>query len=260
MEHLACIIMAAGLGKRMKSNLPKVLHKLNGKPLIQYVVDKALSCGANPIVVVVGHKREMVMELLGEKVKYAIQEQQLGTGHAVMQAEPYFRLYQGSILILSGDVPLLTVESVKRLVELHHSERNACTLISCIVDNPQGYGRVIRSDDGAVEAVIEDKDASDQQLAIKEINSGIYIVEAQILFEALRHIDNNNAQGEYYLPDILPYIIRKGLRIGGLVLQDPLEIAGVNSKSELARLEKEYLDRKRRDHPTLTISKTCKHC
>ena len=242
-RKFACAIMAAGMGKRMKSDLPKVLHKLNDKPLIEYVVDTARACGADPVIAIVGHKRELVIELLGASILYAVQAEQLGTGHAVQQTEPHLRDYHGPVLILSGDVPLLTVDTVNELTELHFSEGSACTIVTCLFDDPAGYGRVLRGDDGSVIGVVEHKDASEEQRLIKEINSGIYMVEAQILFEALRHIDNNNVQGEYYLPDILPDILDKGLRIGGLVLRDPMEIAGINSKEELTALEQEYLSR-----------------
>jgi len=242
-KKFACAIMAAGQGKRMKSDLPKVLHELNRRPIIEYVVATARACGADPVIAIVGHKRELVIQQLGDSILYAVQAEQLGTGHAVQQAEPHLRDYHGPVLILSGDVPLLTVETVNCLTEQHFSEGNTCTIVTCIFDEPAGYGRVIRGTDGSVIGVVEHKDASDEQRLIKEINSGIYMVDAQTLFEALRHINNDNVQGEYYLPDILPYILEKSLRIGGLVLRDPVEIAGINSQEELAALEKEYLSR-----------------
>lgn len=244
-REFACVIMAAGLGKRMKSDLPKVLHKLNGKPLIEYVVETAESCGARPVIAIIGHKRELVMEQLGNRIQYAVQEQQLGTGHAVQQTEKLLSGYKGSVLILSGDVPLLKTTTVDALKELHFSENNACTLLTCNFADPAGYGRVLRGTDGAVTAIVEHKDASEEIRRIKEINSGIYMVGAEILFEALKNINNDNAQGEYYLPDIVPYILKKGLRIGGLILEDPFEIAGVNSQEELSVLEKEILKRTR---------------
>ena len=242
-NKFSSIILAAGLGKRMKSDIPKVLHKLNGRPLVEYVVDTAIASGADPVIAIVGYKREMVIELLGDRVQYAVQEEQLGTGHAVMQAEPMLKDFTGPVLILSGDVPLLKVETVQRLVEFHFAEKNACTLVSCIFKKPKGYGRVIRGEDGAVIAIVEHKDASKKQRKVKEINSGIYMVEAGILFEALHNINNKNAQKEYYLPDIVSYILGKGLRMGGLILDDPLEIAGVNSIEELKALEIEYAKR-----------------
>jgi len=237
-QKFACVIIAAGLGKRMKSDLPKVLHKLNGKCLVEYVVETAEKFGANPIIAIVGYKKELVIQQLGSRIQYAVQEQQLGTGHAVLQAEPLLKDYSGSILILSGDVPLLRVETVQKLAEMHHSGNNACTIVTCILENPTGYGRILRRNDGAVAAIVEEKDASNAQRQIKEINSGIYMVQAPVLFEALHHIDNHNRQGEYYLPDIVPYILSINLRVGGLRSSNPLEIAGVNSKEELEALEK----------------------
>jgi len=240
-QKFACVIMAAGLGKRMKSDLPKVLHKLNGKCLVEYVVETAECCGAAPIIAIVGHKKELVIAQLGERIKYAVQEQQLGTGHAVLQTEALLKGYSGAVVILSGDVPLLRAETVKELMKTHFSQGNACTLVTCSFDHPTGYGRVLRNADGSVVGIKEEKDASEAQRIIKEINSGIYMVNAPILFEALHHIDNHNAQGEYYLPDIVPYILHKGLKIGGLIIPDPLEIAGINSKEELEALERAYL-------------------
>ena len=235
--------MAAGLGKRMESDLPKVLHRLNGKTLIEYVVDSAVACGADRVIAIIGYERELVMAQLGDSVEYAVQAKQLGTGHAVMMTEPQLKDYNGPVLILSGDVPLLSMDTINRLIDLHFSEGNACTLVTCIFDDPADYGRVMRGDDGAVNAIVEHKDADEAQRAVKEINSGIYMVESGILFEALANIDNKNAQKEYYLPDIVPYILNKGLRVGGLILEDHLEIAGVNSKPQLLELEKEYFAR-----------------
>jgi UDP-N-acetylglucosamine diphosphorylase/glucosamine-1-phosphate N-acetyltransferase len=227
----------------MKSDLPKVLHTMNGRPLLEYVVETAEKCGANPIIAIVGHKRELVVAQLGKRVLYAVQEPQLGTGHAVLQAEPFLKDFTGDILILSGDVPLLKAETIMKLLELHRYEGNACTLVTCDFSDPTGYGRIERDDKGAVINIIEHKDASKKQRTIKEINSGIYLVNPTPLFEALHTLKNNNAQGEYYLTDIVPAMLKKGLRVGGLKLNEPLEIAGVNSIAELEALEKEYLRR-----------------
>jgi UDP-N-acetylglucosamine diphosphorylase/glucosamine-1-phosphate N-acetyltransferase len=227
----------------MKSDLPKVLHTMNGRPLLEYVVETAEKCGANPIIAIVGHKRELVVAQLGKRVLYAVQEPQLGTGHAVLQAEPFLKDFTGDILILSGDVPLLKAETIMKLLELHRYEGNACTLVTCDFSDPTGYGRIERDDKGAVINIIEHKDASKKQRTIKEINSGIYLVNPTPLFEALHTLKNNNAQGEYYLTDIVPAMLKKGLRVGGLKLNEPLEIAGVNSIAELEALEKEYLIR-----------------
>jgi len=244
-RKFACVIMAAGLGKRMKSDLPKVLHKLNGRALIEYVVDTAKSCGAEKVILIVGYKRELVEGLLNGQLQFAVQEQQLGTGHAVKQTEPLLKDYTGSILILSGDVPLLTVETVNRLIDHHFAEKNACTLLTCIFEDPTGYGRIKRGKNNSVTAIVEHKDASAEELQIQEINSGIYVVERAILFKALNSLKNNNRQKEFYLTDIVPFILGKGLRVGGLALDDPLEIAGINSQEELVKLEKVYLRRKK---------------
>mgnify|MGYP006295069161 CR=1 FL=1 len=227
----------------MKSDLPKVLHQLNGKPLIEYVVETAKQSGADEVVAIVGHKRELVMEQLAGSVKFAVQAEQLGTGHAVQQAEPMLRDSEGETLILSGDVPLLRAGTIRDLRELHHQQGNSCTLVSCIFQDPTGYGRVVRSNAGSVLAIVEHKDATPEIREIKEINSGIYLVNTGLLFEALNDVKNDNAQGEYYLTDIVGWMVERGYRVGGLVVEDELEIAGVNSREELQRLESEYLNR-----------------
>lgn len=239
----AAVIMAAGKGKRMKSGLPKVLHKLDGRPLIDYVMETALKCGAERVIAVVGRQRELVMEHIGGGAEFAVQDQQLGTGHAVQMTEPLLRDFPGSVLILSGDVPLLRTETIEHLSEFHRREGNVCTLISCEFEDPSGYGRIIRGGAGEVTAIVEHKDASPEQLKIKEINSGIYLVESKPLFRALESVRNDNAQGEYYLTDIVEYFVEKGFRVGGLPVEDPYEIAGVNSVGELKILESEYLRR-----------------
>jgi bifunctional N-acetylglucosamine-1-phosphate-uridyltransferase/glucosamine-1-phosphate-acetyltransferase GlmU-like protein len=206
-------------------------------------VETAQKSGAHPIIAIVGHKRDLVMKHLGDRVRYAIQEPQLGTGHAVLQTEPLLKDFQGEVLILSGDVPLLKEETIRRLTSLHYLEENVCTIVTCIFTNPTGYGRIIRGTKGEVLGIVEQKDASAEQKKINEINSGIYFVSTQLLFQALHTLKTDNAQKEYYITDIIPYFRAKNLRIGGLTLDEPLEIAGVNSVAELKALEEEYLRR-----------------
>ena len=242
---MAAVILAAGMGKRMKSDLPKVLHKLAGRPLIDWVVDTAIALGADPVIAVIGYKREMVMKQLGDRIQFAVQEKQLGTGHAVDQTRQMLRDFEGTALILSGDVPLLKVETIEKLRSLHLSSGCRCTMVSCIFDDPAGYGRVVRGSDGTVRAIVEHKDASAEELEIKEINSGIYLVDVESLFSALSEVKNNNAQGEYYITDIVAILLKREYKVGAMVVDDPLEIAGVNSAEQLKNLEKEFISRNR---------------
>ena len=223
--------------------IPKVLHKLNGISLIEYVVETALKSGADPIIAVVGYKRKLVMKCLGSRVQYAIQAKQKGTGHAVLMTEALLEDFEGEVMILSGDVPLLRAETIQAMADLHRSEGNACTLLSCVFEDPKGYGRIIRGESGEVLGIVEHKDASDEQRLIKEINSGIYLVKPAPMFQSLHTLKNDNEQGEYYLTDIVADFVKKGLRVGGYIVEDPLEIAGVNSVEQLQELEIEYLKR-----------------
>lgn len=241
--QITTIILAAGKGKRMKSDLPKVMHKLAGKPLIDYVLDTALKSGAEKVIAVVGHGRELLKEHLTGRVEFALQAEQLGTGHAVMQTEPLLKDFDGEALILSGDVPLLRVETIRGLTSSHIKEGNYLTMITCRFDDPTGYGRIIRGDNNQVVGIVEHKDAAPDQLRVKEINSGIYLVKVKQMFESLKTLKNDNVQGEYYLTDIVADFVARGLRVGGYIIEDPLEIAGVNSVEQLKSLEAEFLKR-----------------
>ncbi|MBL7191073.1 NTP transferase domain-containing protein [bacterium] len=239
-NKMAAVILAAGLGKRMKSDIPKVMHHLSGRPLIDWVVDTAGQCGVDPVIAVVGYKREMVMEHLGDRVRFAAQEQQLGTGHAVEQAREALEDFEGAVLILSGDVPLLKVSTIDRLRRMHIQGNYTCTLISCIFKDPSGYGRIVRNSEGAVIKIVEHKDANPEELEIREINSGIYLVEKEILFNSLKEITNDNTQGEYYLTDIVGILLQKRFKVGAMIVEDPLEISGVNSVEQLQDVETEF--------------------
>jgi bifunctional UDP-N-acetylglucosamine pyrophosphorylase/glucosamine-1-phosphate N-acetyltransferase len=204
------------------------------------VVDTARLSGASRIIAVVGHRRDLVMEHLNDRVEFAIQDQQLGTGHAVLMAENLMENFSGEALILSGDVPLLRLETIHNLIQMHHHQGNDCTMISCLFPDPAGYGRILRSGSGEVVEIVEHKDASPQQLLIKEINSGIYLVNALKLFKSLHTLKNDNVQGEYYLTDIISDFETKGLKVGAFIVDDPWEIAGVNSVEQLWALEAEF--------------------
>jgi bifunctional UDP-N-acetylglucosamine pyrophosphorylase/glucosamine-1-phosphate N-acetyltransferase len=237
-KSLDVVILAAGLGTRMKSAKIKVLHHAAGRPIIDYVLDLACDVCTRPPVVVVGHQREAVQQAIGERARFAVQEQQLGTGHAVLQAAPYVG-EGGRVLILSGDVPLTRPETLKRLLDEHERAENALTVLTMRLADPARYGRVVRNGRGDVEKIVEFKDASDEQRRIDEVNAGIYVFDADVLFENLRGLSTNNAQGEYYLTDVLGTLRSAGRNVGAVVVEDPVEALGVNSRAELATVEGE---------------------
>jgi bifunctional UDP-N-acetylglucosamine pyrophosphorylase / glucosamine-1-phosphate N-acetyltransferase len=245
-ENLEVIILAAGLGTRMKSATIKILHHAAGRPIIDYVLDLAAEVsGRNPIVVV-GHQREAVQQAIGDRARFAVQEQQLGTGHAVMQAAQLLESQHtpgGTVLILSGDVPLTRRETLQSLVEQHRREANALTLLSMKLDQPAMYGRIVRDADGTVMRIVEAKDASDAEKAIQEVNAGIYVFDSADLLANLRQLSTDNTQGEYYLTDLIGMIRNAGKRVGAVVAADPVEALGVNSRGELAIVEAEIQKR-----------------
>lgn len=243
MANLAAVILAAGKGTRMKSDLPKVLHKANGKPMVNYVLDAVKEAGVDEVVMVVGHGAELVKDTLANQARFVTQEQQLGTGHAVMQTESVLGGFSGDLLVLCGDTPLIQGETVQRLAEQHKREKNAATVLTAVFDNPTGYGRVIRSESGTVEKIVEQKDASPEELAVKEINSGFYCFDAVELYKALSKLSPANAQGEYYLTDVLEIMKAKGLRVGAMIVDDNEEIIGINNRSQLATAEKVIRER-----------------
>lgn len=230
------LILAAGLGKRMKSKHPKVVHKICGKTMIEWVVDAAKDVGNNDVIVVVGHKAEEVKEVLKDRVKYAYQETQLGTGHAVKMAQDLLP-EEGNVLILTGDTPLITSQTLKALVNFHIEEGNSVTILSSVVEDPSGYGRIIRDEDGNVIKIVEDKDATEEERGIHEINSAMYVMDIPKLKKALTMITNNNAQGEYYLTDAVEIIKEMGGKIGAFTAS-PEEIMGVNSRVQLFEAER----------------------
>lgn len=235
MADLHVVVLAAGKGTRMKSAMPKVLHEAAGLPLIQHVLRTAASLIPASIVIVVGHQAAEIEAAIGERLglTFAMQEPQLGTGHALLQAEPILRGAQGTLVLLSGDVPLLRSETVKRLVRTHEDRSAAATVVTAMVANPDGYGRVVRT--GAeISAIVEHKDASPAEREILEINSGVYAFDIAPLFAALSAIGSANAQGEYYLPDLVKIYRARGLTVETVRLDDPREILGVNSRKELA--------------------------
>ncbi|MCL1864935.1 MAG: sugar phosphate nucleotidyltransferase [Spirochaetes bacterium] len=229
-------MLAGGKGVRMKSHIPKVLHPLCGKSLIEHVVDNLNIAGIDDILVVVGYKGDEVIDRLGSRVNYVWQYEQLGTGHAVMQAEEYFKNYNGDIIVACGDVPLIKPETFKNLISLADNEKNGAAVLTMIQDNPTGYGRIVKENKRFVR-IVEEKDANDEVRKIKEVNSGTYIFKSKYLFEGLKRINTENAQGEYYLPDVLNYILSVGLNVEILQLINSIEGSGINTKEELISLE-----------------------
>ena len=238
MGALVTAIMAAGKGTRMKSDLPKVLHKINNRPMVHYVIDLAHEVQSQRIVLIIGHKKELVEKACaGMPVEFVYQLEQLGTGHAVQMTEPILKDFTGDILVLSGDVPLLTKKTIEDLIHVHEESAAVATMLTSDLSDPTGYGRVLRDEEGYVQKIVEHKDASDEELAIKEINVGIYIFRSADLFRALKKVDNNNVQGEYYLPDVIPMFISDGKKVMAVKTPHFDETRGINTIAQLKEAE-----------------------
>ena len=237
MSDLVAVILAAGKGTRMRSKYPKVLHKVGGKPMLQHVIDAATAAGCDEKVVIVGHEAELVEAMVGDQGKIALQAEQLGTGHAVMQTAEALQGFTGTALILCGDTPLLDGEELKKFCEAHKASGAAATVLTAIMDDPFGYGRIIRDADGNVQGIVEQKDATEAQKAIKEINTGIYCMECPLMFDILATLTNNNAQGEYYLTDVLEKLNAAGKKVGGVITEDSDMVMGINSRKQLSVAE-----------------------
>ncbi len=233
----SAIILAAGKGTRMKSDLAKVLHTLCGRPMLAYSVDVARAAGVEKIVVIIGYQGDLVREAFQDQgLIFVEQREQLGTGHAVLQAKEIFSDYGGTILILCGDVPLLKLATVQNLVERHVAEGAVITVLTTILNNPAGYGRIVKEGkDGTVVKIVEDKEVTSEEKTIREINTGIYCVAGRFLFEAVTEIGNDNAQKEYYLTDMIEIAIKRGLKVTSLVAPDSDEVMGINAPDGLER-------------------------
>ena len=232
------IVMAAGKGTRMKSKKSKLVQKIYGKEIVKRAVENAEKAGVKEIVAVVGYMKEEVMAVLGDNVKYAFQDEMLGTGHAVMQAKEFLKGKKGKVLVLNGDVPLIRPETLNKLLEKSIENKEYATLLTAIYDNPTGYGRIVRDEGGNISAIVEEKDTTDEQKEIKEINAGIYCFDIEELLSALEKISPNNAQGEYYLTDVIQIMNEKGLKTGAVIVEDNTEILGINDRIQLEMLTK----------------------
>ncbi len=243
---LAVVILAAGKGTRMKSPYPKVLHLLAGEPMIIHVVETALSLRPDQLLVVVGYKADLVKEALkGYDLECVLQEEQLGTGDAVKRVKSYLSGAVDQLLVLCGDTPLLTPQTLTSLVAFHQEQRATVSILTACLEDPTGYGRIFRDQNGLVQKIVEEKDASLEEKKIKEINSGVYVFEREFLFEALEEIRPDNVQQEYYLTDVVEMAVREGRKVAAYLVSDPTEILGVNSQLERARLEEIYQTRLR---------------
>jgi len=243
-ENKFCaIILAAGKGTRMKSDLAKVLHVLNGKPLLHYSLETAKKAGAEKIVAVIGHQADIVRkEFADSSCIFVEQKPQWGTGHAVLQAKDVLAEYQGLTVILCGDVPLLKSTTIKLLVENHVASKAVVSVLTTILPPPHAYGRIVKDDKGNVLKIVEHKDATEVEKRIGEINTGIYCVDTNFLFHALQKVTNNNQQHEYYLTDIVEIAVREDQNVKSFVASDYVEVMGINTLEELTRAEK-YLQK-----------------
>ena len=237
MQELVTIILAAGAGIRMKSVAAKVTHKICGRPMLSFVMDAAEQTGSGETILILGHQADQVREYAG-KATCILQENQLGTGHAVMQARNLLEGRTGTALILYGDTPVITSETLKAAHEIHIQNKNQVTVITAFFEDPAGYGRIVRDREGRVISIVEHKDADEKQRAIHEINSGMYFFEIPALLKALDTLTNSNKQGEYYLTDTVAGILRENGRAGTYTVSDNAEIMGVNDRRQLAEVER----------------------
>ena len=237
------VILAAGKGTRMKSKLPKVLHKVGGKEMLQHVIDAAKEAGSTREVVIIGNGAELVREKISG-VEFVLQAEQLGTGHAVLCDKENFANSEGTLLILCGDTPLFTGELLKNFVDVHEKSKAAATVLTAEMPDATGYGRIIREENGDFKKIVEHKDATAEEKNIREVNAGIYCFDVKKLFDALAQVKNENSQGEYYLPDTLTILKNSGEKIGAIVAEDYTQTLGINSRVQLAEAEKVLRQRK----------------
>jgi UDP-N-acetylglucosamine pyrophosphorylase len=240
-SNYAAVVLAAGKGTRMKSELPKVAVPLQGKPMLLHVLENLVQSGVKRIVVVVGYKKEEVISLVppyeNVQIDFAHQEEQLGTAHAVLCAEEALKDFNGSVLVACGDMPLIRVETFQNLLNTHEASGNKATVLSAKLENPKGYGRLVRNKSGELIRIVEEKDADEETKKIQETNTGTYIFDAPEIFQILKNIGSENAQNEYYLPDAVEIFRSQGQNVGSLILDDAIEAMGANSKEDLEILE-----------------------
>lgn len=239
------IILAAGLGKRMKSSLPKVMHRILGKPMLSYVVSASENAGIDESIIVVGNGKEKVINFFGNKYEYAVQKELLGTGDAVKSAVEHID-DNDTVIILCGDAPCIEPETIKKAIGFHIANKSSCTVITAEVKDPYGYGRIVKKGNQIVK-IIEEKDAGSDIKKIREVNSGIYVFNGNDLKESLNHLSDDNAQNEYYLTDTVEYISNNKKKVMAFLLNDPFEMTGINDRKRLAEVENHFLDKKRNE-------------
>jgi len=235
-------ILAAGKGTRMKSDIPKVLHRINGKPLVNYVLDTISSIENKGIKLIVGHRAEDVKkETSGYQLDYVLQQEQLGTGHALMMLGPGLKDMSGKLIVLCGDVPFTSLSTIKNLLEHHLHQKARATVLTVELPDAATYGRIIRDDQGYLKKIVEAKDATPDELNINEINSGIYVFDIPLLFDVLEKINTNNAQREYYLTDVIEILNNQQQKVAAYAIDNEYEVAGINTLEDLKKMENYYL-------------------
>ncbi len=245
MKPLAAIILAAGKGTRMGSDLPKVAHPVAGAPMVRWVVDACRGVGGSRLVLVVGHRQEDVRAIFDghdeeeeAPIEFAEQSPQLGTGHAVMCAQPLLDDFEGDIIVLCGDGPLIRAETLERLVERHRAASAAATLATSTIPDPAGYGRIVREGSGRFVGIVEEKNATPEQKRLREVNPSYYCFDARALFDALRRIERNPASGEYYLTDVPALLLREGKRVEVIDAVPPEDVLSINTPAQLADVDR----------------------
>jgi len=241
---VTCIILAAGKGVRMKSEVPKVFHEILGKPMLSYVLQAAFDLDIKDIFVVIGHQSEVIRNFYRRlPITFVLQSEQLGTAHAVMQVEPVLKNLSSPVLVLNGDMPLIRTETLGRLVDEHGSKGSKATILTAIMDNAGSFGRIVRDKSGEIIRIVEQKDANEEELKIREINTGTYVFERDALFSALHEVKPLNVQKEYYLTDCIELLRKKGYRISSASVLESLEATGINTREELEMVERIMLER-----------------
>jgi len=244
MKPLFVVILAAGLGRRMKSDLPKVLFRINGVPLVEYVLRSVKQLSPDEIVVVVGYKAPLVIQALeGFDVRFSYQKNQLGTAHALRCAFPYLPQTEANLLVVCGDTPFISSRTLRSMLERHIQTRADLTILTSFIDNPTGYGRIVRDSQGRIFGIVEEKDATEEQKAIKEFNSGTYIFDFKKVLSTIDFIGSDNAQREFYLTDTVRLFLERGWKVESYIVEDNFEVMGINSLEELRAAEREYLRR-----------------
>ncbi|ADM36110.1 bifunctional UDP-N-acetylglucosamine diphosphorylase/glucosamine-1-phosphate N-acetyltransferase GlmU [Bacillus spizizenii ATCC 6633 = JCM 2499] len=248
MDKRFAVVLAAGQGTRMKSKLYKVLHPVCGKPMVEHVVDEALKLSLSKLVTIVGHGAEEVKKQLGDKSEYALQAEQLGTAHAVKQAQPFLADEKGVTIVICGDTPLLTAETMEQMLKEHTQREAKATILTAVAEDPTGYGRIIRGENGAVQKIVEHKDASEEERLVTEINTGTYCFDNEALFRAIDLVSNDNAQGEYYLPDVIEILKNEGETVAAYQTDNFQETLGVNDRVALSQAEQFMKERINKRH------------